>query len=286
MKRTTMAGMAVVLGVLLASPAVAQSRVELQMAAELRMLQEQQQLLSLSVAQLAESIKALAGRMDEGDRQVMQALQTSLANLTQTLKNVGNDISAIRERTQDADTRLRTLADEIEALRKTLLSLPSMLTQVQPSAVDPSNPNAAPPAAPGPVTLPPAAGLSPARMLAQAKGDYFAGQFSLAIKGFEALIEQFPGTEAAAEAQYMIGESQAAEGRHQAAVAAYTAVIERYPKSAVVPEAYYKRGLAYERLGQPEAARTSWEELIKLYPDSAAVILARQGLDRLRRARP
>lgn len=286
MMRRTMAGMAFALGLLLAPLAAAQSRVELQMAAELRMLQEQQQLLAISVAQLAESIKALAARMDEGDRQVVQALQTSLANLTQTLKNMGNDVSAIRERTQDSDTRLRSLADEIEALRKTLLSLPSMLTQVPPPAVDPADPNAAPPAAPGPVALPPAAGLSPARMLAQAKGDYFAGQFSLAIQGFEALIAQFPGTEAAAEAQYMIGESHSAEGRHQAAVAAYTTVIERYPRSAVAPEAYYKRGLAYERLGQPDAARASWEELIKQHPDSAAVILARQGLDRLRRTRP
>src|SRR5690349_17451130 len=47
------------------APAAAQNREHQQMAAELRLLQEQQQLLSGALAQVADTIKALAGRIDD-----------------------------------------------------------------------------------------------------------------------------------------------------------------------------------------------------------------------------
>jgi len=265
----------------------AQSRQEQQMAAELRMLQEQQQQISLSIAQLAESIKALHPRFDEqGD-----AMRKGLANIELTIKNMGNDLSAIRAQTQDTGTRIGSLSDEIEALRRTVEALSSALSQAAlPPAVLPADPNAPP----GPVSQTPApiapaippqvsssAGLSPTRLLGTAKGDYFSAQYSLAISGFQAVIKEFAGTQAAAEAQYYIGESHFAEKRDADAIAAYNLVIQNYPRSTFVPEAYYKRGMAQDRSGQPEAAKASFEFAVKNYPETDGGRLAKQGLDRL-----
>ena len=50
---------------LAAVPAAAQNREHQQQAAELRILQEQQQQLSLGLAQIAEALKALNARLDE-----------------------------------------------------------------------------------------------------------------------------------------------------------------------------------------------------------------------------
>jgi tol-pal system protein YbgF len=123
-------------------------------------------------------------------------------------------------------------------------------------------------------------------MLETARGDYFAGQYSLAITGFDAFLKAFPRSESAGEAQHYIGESYASQNRWEDAVTAYNAVIQNYPTSSIVPETYYKRGLAQERMGQIDAARASWETVVKMYADSDGARLAKQGLDRLARQKP
>jgi tol-pal system protein YbgF len=120
-------------------------------------------------------------------------------------------------------------------------------------------------------------------MYETAFADYTAGQYSLAITGFETFLKAFPKSEMADEAQFYIGETHYVTGRYQDAVAAYNQVIQNYPGSNSVLEAYYKRGLAQERLGEGDAARASWEFLVKNHPESEAGRLAKQNLDRLGR---
>jgi tol-pal system protein YbgF len=265
-----------------AIPAAAQNREHQQMSAELRMLQEQTQQLALTLAQLGDALKALNTRMDTAD----QAAQKRFADQELLIKRLVDAVSAIGERTQDTDTRLRKLADEVEALRSTVTSLPSLISSGQPispstetSALDP-NTSAAPPAGgPAPSTV----GLSPSRMLQTARSDYFSGSYATAVTGFEALLRTFPTSEAAAEGQFMLGQTYAQQKRYVDAVNAFNATIEKYSRSTFVPEAYYQRGKAQESMAQPDAARASYEQLIKTYPDTSSAGLAKQALDRLGR---
>jgi tol-pal system protein YbgF len=263
-----------------AIPAAAQNREHQQMSAELRMLQEQTQQLALTLTQIGDAIKALNARMDVAD----QAAQKRFADQELLIKTLSADLSAIRERTQDTDTRLRKLADEVEALRSTVTSLPSLISGATPSPsaeTSPLDPNVPAPAPAGPP--PSTVGLSPSRMLDTAKSDYFSGSYATAVTGFEALLRTFPASEAAAEAQFMLGETFSQQKRYGDAVNAYTATIQKFPRSTWVSEAYYKRGKAQESLGQPEAARASYEQLLKTYPDTPSAGLAKQALDRLGR---
>jgi len=268
-----------------ARPGAAQNREHQQMSAELRMLQEDTQRLALTLAQIGEALKALNARLDTAD----QEAQKRFADQKLLITTLGADLSAIRERTQDTDTRLRKLADEVDALRSTITSMPSLLAA--PAAPPPTetsalDPNAPAPGTPAPATGAPApstAGLSPSRMLETARSDYFAGSYASAITGFETLLKTFPRTEAAAEAQYLLGETYFNQKRWQDAVTAYSAAIQNYPRSSQVPESYYKRGKAQESLGQPDAARATYEQLIKAYPDTPNAGLAKQALDRLGR---
>ena len=123
-------------------------------------------------------------------------------------------------------------------------------------------------------------------MYDQAFADYGAGQYALAIQGWEAFIRTFPTSDLAPQAQFFIGESQQSAGKLADAVAAYNEVIKCYPASASVPDAYYKRGLAQEKSGNLDAARESWQAAVKGYPDSDAGRLAKQGLDRLAARKP
>lgn len=266
-------------------PLAAQNREHQQMAAELRILQDQQQQLALLVAQVGEALKAVPGRIDESSA----ATRKGFADQELRMSALAGDVGLIRERTQDTDTRLRSLRDEIDALRATLAALQAQITQIAQTPAPNSDPidlssatPVGPAGPPAPAATPPSAsGLSPSRMLDSAKSDYFAGQYTLALSGFEAVLRTFPRTESAAEAQFYIGETYSQQKRWLDAVGAYTMVVQNYPTSSNVPEAYFRRGRAYEDLGQSDAARASWELVVKTYPDTTGATLAKQGLDRL-----
>ena len=281
----------------LAARPAAQNREHQQQAAELRIVQEQQQQLTLAISQLAEAVKALNSRLDARMDEAAAANRKAFADQELTIRNMSGDLSAIRERTQETDTRIRTLRDEIDALRTTLSSL-QFSSQAAPPPVDGVDPAAAPPAGgapPGPVSAAPpvspgpvasTAGLSPSRMLDSAKSDYYGGQFALALSGFEALVRAFPRSEAAAEAQFYMGESNNALAKFREAIDAYGVVIQSYRSSPFVPDSYRQRGQAYARTGQLDAARESWQTVIKLFPESDAARLAKQDLERVNRATP
>jgi tol-pal system protein YbgF len=136
------------------------------------------------------------------------------------------------------------------------------------------------------VPLPSTAGLSPTRLYDTARTDYFAGQYTSAITGFEAFLRAFPRSELADDAQFHIGESYFNQKQLPEAVAAYNQVIQTYPGTNSVPDAYYKRGLAQEGLDDRDAARASYEAVVTGFPDSDAGRLAKQAVERLRRAEP
>lgn len=287
----TTAALCVALLPAIAAPAAAQNREHLQLAAELRMLQEQNQQLSLALTQLNDAIKAVNARLDTSE----EFQRRRFADQEVLVKNLGSDLGTIRERTQDTDTRLRTLKDEIDALRQTFLSLPQLLAQSQSAAapLDPSNPlaptplpgdGATTPRPPAPVlTLPDTAGLSPNRVFDTAFSDYSSSQYNSAIAGFQQVIKNFPTAERADDAQFFIGESLVNMNRLPEAIEAYNLVIQQYPTGDQVDMAYYRRGFAESLMGRTDAARASWEEVVKRFPNSQGASLAKQRLAGLSR---
>src|SRR5687768_15318491 len=195
------------------APALAQNREHQQQAAELRILQEQQVQLALALAQIAQSLaettKALNSRLDQTNERIAKGF----ADQTLGIKSIENNISIIRQNSQETSTRLGELKNEIEALRRDLTSMMSrMLTAAPPAAADPLDPNApapTPPVATAPVvTLPPSTiGLSPQVVYQTAYADYTSGQFESAVEGFKDYLRNFPTFERAAASQYHIGEA-------------------------------------------------------------------------------
>ena len=283
MKKMVMTAVILLLGGAM-TPASAQNREHQQMAAELRMLQEQQQQLALTFAQLAEALKALNARLEARLDEANNAMRKGFADQKLVIDGMGNDLRTIRERTDDASVRLGTIRDEIDALRTTVTALSQGQTSAAP--VEPPDPNAPLPPVPPPAPLPSTAGLSPTRMYQTAFADYTSGQYSLAITGFEQFIRTFPRSEMADDAQFFIGEAQYMQNKFADAIAAYNAVIQNYAMGDQVPLALYKRGQAQQQLGQIDAARASWQLVLDKFPDSDGARLAKQRVDALGRQQP
>src|SRR5262249_19337433 len=142
------AGLALLLA---ASPALAANKEHQQLMADIRMLQEQSQLLQNLLAALNESLRAVNTRLD----QQTEANRKALADQKLIIDNLSNDVRVVREKLDDNNVRVGTLAQEVEALRQSL----QQISRPAPATTD----SDAPAAGGGP---PPAAtlGQSPQKM--------------------------------------------------------------------------------------------------------------------------
>ncbi|MEZ5290123.1 MAG: tetratricopeptide repeat protein [Vicinamibacterales bacterium] len=293
----TASRLAVVTGLVLLSgvPAFAQRRELQQMAADIRILQEQAQLLQNAVAGLTDALKAVNARIDEqtGVNRKNHADEKLQADA------MGGDIRVVRERVDDTNVRITSLSQEVEALRDAIAAMPvptappTDTAMGLPGAGDPGVtppagaggvPAVEPPVAPPPVTSPTT--VSPARLYDLAWADYTAGNYDLAVEGFASYVRSFPKSEFADNAQYYIGQSYFLRGKFPEAVDAFNRVIATYPTSDVIGQAYYNRGKCFEEMKQPDRARESYEYVVKTLGDTDAGRLAKQRLDALNRARP
>jgi tol-pal system protein YbgF len=263
-----------------ARPAWAADKEQRQMAADLRMLQEQTQQLQIILTSLTDALKAVNSKLDEQTTLTRKAF----ADEKLLIDGLAGDVRIVRERLDETNVRLTSLSQELEGLRVSI-PMPSApppdtsSTSAAPTA--PTAPPGAPPTAsvtPPPTTNPANPGMPPQRVYDMAWADYVGGQWSLAIGGFEAYLKSFPKSELADNAQYYIGESYFADNKFKEAIAAYDIVIESYPGTDAVPDAYYKKGLALQRLNRSDEAREAFEFLVKTYPDSDAGRLAAQRL--------
>jgi tol-pal system protein YbgF len=311
--------MAVVLTAAVAAPAAAVDKEHRQLAADLRVLQEQSQQLQNVLNALTEALKTVNARLD----QQAEASRKALADQKLVIDNLSSDVRVIREKLDDNNVRVSSLAQEIDALRQSVQQ--AMIQQAvtrttsdpdstgtnpmgtNPMGVSPTgaNPSGAGPlgagptggSAPGmgqPATAPAnaavgapgapvAVGTSPTKLYDAAYADYTAGQWDLAILGFESFIRTFPRSDAADNAQVNIGNAYLQNGKYDKAVEEYDRAIRTYPNGDAVPEAFFKKGLALQNLRDAAGAREAWDFVIKTFPDSTAAIQSKQRLEQLRR---
>ena len=278
--RSRIAGalLALVLAATLASPASAANKEHQQLMADIRMLQEQAQLLQNLLGTINESIKAVNTRLDE------QTNATRKASADQKLQmdNLAGDLRVVREKVDDNNVRIASLTQEVEALRQMVQQAASA---PRPSAPDQGNapPSGTAPAGGTPPLVPPTnAGTSPTQLYEMALGDYTIGQWELAIQGFESYIRSFPRSTLADEAQVKIGICYDYLGQKQKALDAFDKAIRDYPGGQAIPTAYFRKGLALRDLRQSDKAREAFEYVVKTYPDSPEAGLSKQALDRLK----
>jgi len=278
---------------LLALPATAaaQNREHQQIFADLRILQEQTQLLRVAVAELVESLKTVNSRVDEQSnltRKLFADQGVQIGGLTDNAR-------ILREKLDATNVSLSKDAHEMETIRQELSNQRTLLNQIialVTPVVAPTDPAAA--AAAGAGAVPPPTGATqatppvlppppqnPQRSFDTAFGDYVTGQFDMALAGFQYYIETFPTSPDVPKARFHIAESQYGKGANKEAVTAYEQVITLHKGTEWEPQALYKQGLAYEKLGQIERAKANWELVRKAFPDSSAAILATQNLARI-----
>ena len=255
-------------------PAAAADKETRQMMADIRILQEQSQQLQNLLAALNESIKAVNLRIEEQT----SSTRKSFADQKLVIDTLTGDRRVVREKVDDSNVRVGSLSQELDALRQ------SVMSAAAPRPVGPDGDPVAglPPGDGTTAAAPPsgaaAVGASPQKLFESARADYFAGQFDLAVLGFDAFLKTFPQAPQAPDAQVHIGHAYFQSGKYPQAIEAYDTLIRLYPKSSVVPDAYVRKGTALKSLGDVERAREAFQFVIDNYPNTTGASIAQQRL--------
>src|SRR6266853_1439263 len=144
---------ALILSLLFAAPASAANKEHQQLMADLRMLQEQSQLLQNMLGTLADALKAVNARLD----QQAEATRKTVADEKLLIDALTKDLGIVREKVDDNNVRVGSLAQEVDALRQIVqqaLARPSTTSQIDPGGATAPGPvqtsSAAPPVNPPP----------------------------------------------------------------------------------------------------------------------------------------
>src|SRR5207244_6253940 len=120
-----------VVAVATARPAAAANKEHLQLAADIRMLQEQAQLLQNMLGSLNETLKAVNTRLDDQTN----GMRKAFADQKLLIDNLSSDLRVVREKVDDNNVRIASLTQELDALRQAMQQMSTRPTTTDASAV-------------------------------------------------------------------------------------------------------------------------------------------------------
>ncbi len=247
--RTRLLTATVMVWLALAGTPAAQNRAELQMNADLRMIQEQVSRLQLATNQLTEQLKIINKRMDDQS----SASQKQVADVRLLITNLANTVNTIREKVDDNTVRVSQLGQELPAIRSGLgmvaTQLNTLVGLLQPPG-QPDRPERAARILAGSDRQRPAPGL--------AHRDFPGGDERLhgespstRDRGIHAVRHRLsrrprrPPKHSSTSAWSYFNDKKGKE-----AIDAFDKVVKNYKGSAQVPDALFQQALVYMQLGQ------------------------------------
>jgi tol-pal system protein YbgF len=243
-----------------------------------------QQDLSVMRTEAAQRDSARARRLDE--------LLTALGRSNDSLAAVSQKIVRFQGEALGDTKKIQELLIQVQELtgqsQRVIRELRADLEQRAEDAA-----NAPPPAnaAPGTTTPPlvrdttvarPPVGPGPTQLYEQATAQLRRGSTGAARDAFGELLTRYPQSDLAADAQYYVAETFAAERKTVEADSAYRVVATRWPNAPRTASALYKLGLSLERQGRRAEARAALDDVVKRFPRSDEAQLARERLQELR----
>jgi tol-pal system protein YbgF len=230
-------------------------------ASEEQALRTQNAALRQQILSLNEEIRKVTGRIEELEFRLNR--ETQAEGATTGSETGGQEQTADLARINDE--RLRRIEQYL-----------NFQTPAQTPASQ--SPVAAPTALPAPASK----ASAEDELYRQGKNAFDQGSSEDARMKFAELLERFPKSERADNAQFWIGEIYYREKWYEKAILEYQKVIENYPKGNKVPASLLKQGFAFLNLGDKANARIILQELIRKHPQTNEAKIAQDKLNELK----
>jgi TolA-binding protein len=210
---------------------------------------------SAAERQLAADIRMLEQRIER--------IETALSELTQGVgKQLSEQENATRKLSADLTVRLNEAQEAVRVLREQLAETNQRLTAMLERSTAPDGAT---------------------ELFDNARADYMAGNYPLAVQGFTEFLKAAPQHGNAASAKYYMGEAYRLERKLTEALASYDRLIGEHPKSEQIPNARVRRAEVLNELGRVKEARAEYETVVKESPNTDAATFAKQRLAALGR---
>jgi tol-pal system protein YbgF len=212
--------------------------------------------LRAQIDELREEVRGLSGRVEE----LEHATRPKSGTLESGEKPREDKLSRLEETSSQQAQRLARIEEHLKLEPAGIASKPE--SKIKPESV---------------AKVP-----SEEELYNRAKQAFDQGNSGQARRGFEELIQRYPNSANADNAQFWIGETFFREKSYEKAILEYQKVIEKYPKGNKVPAALLKQGNAFLALGDKVNSRLIFEELVRKFPQTAEAKTASDKLKELR----
>ena len=116
------------------------------------------------------------------------------------------------------------------------------------------------------------------KLFRKAERYYNDKEYDKAITISQKIIKNYPDSEKAPQAQFLIGSSYRQRKEYDQAIREFREVISKYPSSEEAPRAYLLIGITYAIQGKYDQAIQEFQKIIDGYPDTKWVGEAQHGI--------
>ncbi|MGI9090639.1 MAG: tetratricopeptide repeat protein [Gemmatimonadaceae bacterium] len=195
------------------------------------------------------------------------------SDVTTSLASVDQQLLQVQELTGQSQRRIQEVRASLEERQGAAAAASATAPGAKPAAAGSAGSAGAGAADAGP---------GPNQLFQVAREQLMQGSNAAARQAFEDLLTKYPKSDLAADAQFYVAETYAAENNVPAADSVYARVAARYAGSPRAATAVYKRAVAAQNAGKIDQARDLFNQLIKKYPRSDEASLARDRVKALK----
>lgn len=248
---------------LTAGTAYPQKKEILQLQADMIRLSQQVNQLQMSMDRNHSALKGLVEQMADQVNRIGTGMQT-VNQIVDGLKTQDDQTSnELRVSLTNLNNKVNELEQGLASLRTQITSLSQQITSMK-------------------TTVEPLGG--PDDLMRTAMVDYLAGNYDLALSGFQEFLSKYPDDPRAGEAQLSRAEAYFNQKQYDRAVVEYDLFLQKYPGHDKTKTALYKKGLALAEQDQPQQALTTLNQVVKEFPNTSEATNAQAKIRELRAA--
>ena len=225
-----------------------------QMTAMQRSFDERMGVMRSLVEQSTDNVNKMAGTLGRLEK----TLTTQSAESGDKVDQVSQQVQSLQDAVDELKTRVARLSQQLEDLEAARANIGA--------------------AAP----VPDAAAAPPADVLYKnALADYTAGRYELAMQQFNDYLKFYRTGELAGNAQFYLADIYFRQQNYQEAIRGYDIVLEQYPGGNKAAAAHLKKAYALLELGRRDDGVRELRALITRYPKTVEATRARERLRKL-----
>ncbi len=256
---------ALLLIVVAAGPGYPQNKQMLQLEADMIELTARVKQLQATVDQNDAAIKGLVEKMTDQVGTIAGGMQKLSQAVDQVDKRGDSSTRELRATLTSINNAMTEIRDDLTSMKSQVSSISKEITTLKTTETPLAGPN----------------DLWRTAML-----DSYAGNYDLAIGGFNEFLSKFPSDPRAAQATLLIAESFYGQKKFEQAAIQYDLVLQKYPDSDTTRTALLKKGLAQAELNQTQLAAVTLQEVITRFPKTAEASTAEARLKEIKPAAP